>query len=114
MVAVMDDVSEEVQSVFQRVVKVANYFLANAEGGFSLDDLKDFDPTIERIAKNMRILAMVVRELASDSCGDEGIAINAHQCCIVMEQIALAVELEKEDEIPKLVEMLDMHANGST
>ena len=109
----MDGVSEEVQLVYQRVVKVANYFLENANGGLSLDDLKEFDPTVERIARNMRILAMVVRELASDSCGDEDIAINAHQCCIVMEQIALAVELEREDDIPDLVKTLDMHANGT-
>ena len=109
----MDDVSDEVLLVYQRVVKVANYFLDNARGGISLADLKDFDPTVERIAKNMRLLAMLVRELASDSCGDESIAINAHQCCIIMEQIALAVELEKDSEISELVKVLDMHANGN-
>jgi hypothetical protein len=99
--------------VYQRIVKVANYFLDNAKGGLSLDDLKDFDPTIEKIAKNMRILAMVVRELAGSSYEDEDTAINAHQCCIVMEQIALAVERENESELPNLVKMLDMHANGA-
>lgn len=104
--------TEEVRLVYQRVVKVANFFLDNARGGLSLNDLKEFDPSVERIAKNMRLLAMLVRELADDNCDDQSIAINAHQCCIIMEQIALSVELKEESSIPSLVEQLDMHANG--
>ena len=94
--------------VYERVLKVANIFLKNASH-LTIDGLKELDPTVEQLAKDLRMLAHIVKALAGDSYDDENMAINAFQCCIIMERIAKCVELEDDAELFSLVQSLEKH-----
>lgn len=104
-----NQVSEQILDVYSKIVKVADYFLEQAEGGLSFKDLQDFDPNVDTIARNMKILAGMVR-LMSNTLADESVAINAEQCCLAMERIALAVKNEDDSEIAEAIGLLEFHA----
>ncbi len=97
--------------VYQRVIGVANYFLENASH-LKLDDLKEFDPTVEQLAQDLRALATLLKGLAGDSYDDENMSINAFQCCLTMERIAACVEENNEHDLNELVQQLEMHTKA--
>jgi len=85
------------ESLYRRILKIVNYFLK--EGAhLNLQVLKDFDPSVEQIAKDLRMLSGILKELASDNYDDQNMAINAFQCVLIMEQIAKLVVLGSNDE----------------
>jgi len=96
--------------VYRRVLEVTNYFLKNSEL-MTFDNLKELDPNIETIAKALRMLANVLKELAGDSYEDQDMAINAFQCCLIMEQIAHVVMNDHEDGMGELIRQLEMHVS---
>jgi len=98
----------ELSGLYYRIIEVANFFLRNASH-LTIDALKDFDPSVEVIAKNMRTLATIVKDLAGDNYDDENMAINAFQCCLIMERIADIVAKGEGDDLDSLVKQLELH-----
>lgn len=98
----------EVEEIYQRVLSVANYFVKNASY-LTINNLKEFDPTVDQIAKDLRTLANIMKVLAGDNYSDENMAINAFQCCFIMEKIAGCVEKDDEVQLRQLVQDLEMH-----
>ena len=98
----------ETTLVYQRVIAVANFFLENASH-LTIDALKEFDPTVEQIARDLRMLSNILKGLAGDSYDDENMSINAFQCCLTMERIARCIEEDNEQELNSLVKQLEMH-----
>jgi len=105
----MDDPSSEVTDLYYRVINVVNFFLENA-ACLTFEALKEFDPSVEKIAKNMRMLANVLKELAGDSYEDEKMALNAFQCCLTMERLADVVAAGDGQDLENLMHELEMHA----
>ena len=77
----------------------------------SVSDLKDFDPSVEELAKVIKELATILRLLASSSYEDENMAINALQCCFEMEKLAKAVQDEDDSALEEVFRRLEMHVN---
>lgn len=102
------ETSDKSRQVYWRVLEVTNYFLTNAQH-LTFESLKDFDPSLEMIAKRMRFLANIVKDLAGDNYEDEDMAMNAFQCCLIMEQIAEAVTDNHEECITSLMRQLETH-----
>ncbi len=94
--------------IYQRVILVANSFTENADI-LTIDILKDFDPSVEIIARNLRFLANIIKDIAGESYEDQDIALNAFQCCLIMEQIADAVAEEDDSKLDDLVKQLEVH-----
>ena len=101
----------DTKHVYQRVLAVANFFLTNASH-LTIGALKDFDPTVEQIATDLRTLANLLEALASDSYEDQNMSVNAFECCLTMKQIADCVETENEQDYENLVKKLEMHTNA--
>lgn len=100
----------EVRALYERILKVANYFVKNASAsGLTIDGLKKLDPSVQQIAKDMRMLAVIIRGLAGESYEDENMAINAFQCCLIMERLADAVASEQQGQLDALMKELERH-----
>ncbi len=98
-------------TIYQRVLQTVEYFLKNA-AHLTINELKDFDPSIEELAKNLRTLATILGSLASSGYDDEDMAINALQCCLELEKLAQIVQDEQEDELEELFLRLEMHVKA--
>lgn len=100
---------EKILDTYYRVVKIADRFLETATG-LSIEALKDYDPSIELIAKNIMKLAEILRIFANDSDHTQnGMAINANQCAITIASIGQAVAASNEDEVLRLLHQLEGH-----
>lgn len=100
--------NDEAKKVYWRVLDVTNYFLKNAQY-LTFESLKEFDPSLETIAKRLRFLAGIVKDLGGDNYEDEDMAMNAFQCCLIMEQIAESVTNNHEERIASLMKQLETH-----
>lgn len=88
---------------------VAGYFLKNAPF-LTIQDLKDHDPSLTEITRDLRILIAVLQELAvADSYEDERMSINALQCCLTLERLARVVASGREEELDDIYRELEMH-----
>jgi hypothetical protein len=100
----------EIRGVYLRTLAVANFFVKNATAvGLTLDGLTGLDPSVQQFAHDMRVLSTIIKGLAGGSFEDENMAINAFQCCLIMERIAEAMEARREDQIESLVKDLERH-----
>lgn len=100
----------ELKDVYYRIIQVANYFLENASH-LTIEALKEFDPSVEQLSKDMRMLATVLKDLAENSYEDENLAMNAFQCCLIMERLADAVSQGRAEDLDELVRLLEVHTN---
>jgi hypothetical protein len=100
----------DVKQLYYRIIVVANFFLGNASH-LTVRELQEYDPTVAQIAKDMRTLATILKGLAGDTYEDENMAINALQCCRIMERIADVVASGNEGELEALVKNLELHTN---
>ena len=100
----------DLKEIYYRIIQVANYFLENASH-LTIEALKEFDPSVEQLSKDMRMLATVLKDLAGSSYEDESLALNAFQCCLIMERLADAVSQERGDDLDELVRQLEGHTN---
>lgn len=98
----------DTRSLYLKIITIADFFLRN-NAILSIEALKDFDPTVEELARIMRSLANILKDLAADSYEDENMAINAFQCCLIMERLAVVVKDENEDALEELIKTLEMH-----
>ena len=100
----------DTRSLYLKIIAIANYFLKN-NTIITIEELKDFNPTVEELAKLMRELANILKDLAADNYEDENMAINAFQCCLIMEKLADVVKNEDETALEDLIKNLEMHVN---
>lgn len=98
----------DTRSLYLKIISIVDFFLRNQEI-VTIQALKDFDPTVEELTKIMRSLANMLKDFAADSYEDESMAINAFQCCLVMERLADVVKEEDEDALQALIKELEMH-----
>lgn len=99
--------------LYYRVLKVANYFLENATStGLSIESLKKLNPTVNQVARDLRLLAVILKEVAANDYSEENMAINAFQCCLIMEKLADAVAADREEALQELIDELEKHVNG--
>lgn len=98
----------EPKDLYYRIISVANFFLENSTE-LTIDALKEFDPSVEQLSKTMRVLATILKDLAGDSYEDEDMALNAFQCCLIMEQLADIVASGDSEKLDDLVRKLEMH-----
>jgi hypothetical protein len=102
----------EIGSVYIRALAVANFFVKNASSvGLTLDGLAGLDPNVQQLAHDLRMLAVIIKGLAGGSYEDEKMALNAFQCCLIMERLADAMDNKREDQIEPLVKELERHIN---
>lgn len=100
----------DVLDLYYRIIRVANFFLENASV-LTIQELRRVNPSVAQLAKDMRMLAMILKELATSNYDDTSVAINAFQCCLLMERIADAVEKDDEHLLDELVRQLELHTN---
>lgn len=101
--------------LYHRVFSVVEYFLAEAEPVLtiaSLDKLHIIDQTVGQMAKTLRKLHSVIGVLANDSYEQEEIKINALQCVLTMEQIAVGIENSDTDRVIQLINELEKLKNA--
>lgn len=104
----MSENKAEAKKTYYRIISVANYFLENA-AHLTFEALKEFNPSVEELAKIMRTLAHMLKEVAGSNYEDEDMALNAFQCCIIMEQLADAVAKDNGDNVEQLMQQLETH-----
>lgn len=100
---------EAVRAIYYRVIQITSAFLEQSSG-LTIDALKTVDPSVEQLAKTMRTLATVLKDLAGDSWDDENMALNAFQCCLTMERLADVVATSDEDGLNQVLKDLELHA----
>jgi len=100
----------ELRQVYNRMLFVANHFLENASH-LTLESLKEYDPSVDQISKNMRMLATILKDLAGDNYEDSNMAMNAFQCCLIMERLADAVASNNGDDLETIVKEFEIHVN---
>ncbi len=100
---------EAVKELYYRVIATANTFL-EGRSWFTIEALKEIDPSVEQLAKTMRLIATVLKDLAGDSYEDTSMALNAFQCCLVMERLADIVGREDDGELEQALNELELHA----
>ena len=102
----------ETKDVYWRILKVVEHFLKSAKSNLTIEALAKLDPTLEEIAEDVKLLAALLRQLAvRDSYEDTNMALNAIQCCNVLERLVETVKCGDQDELDGLVEELEMHVN---
>jgi len=101
----------EVREIYVKVLQIVEYFLQNA-AHFSIQELKDYDPSVEEIANDIKGLSNILKSFASSSSyEDENMAINAMQCCFEMERLSIAVRNSNQSELDEIFRRLEMHVN---
>ncbi|TXL12890.1 hypothetical protein BMR04_14870 [Methylococcaceae bacterium HT3] len=98
----------KVDEIYYRIINAVNFFLESV-GSITIDGLKEVNPSVERIAKDMRTLSNILKDLAGSSYEDQNLAINALQCCFIMEELAIAVSEEREGDFDELFRKLELH-----
>ncbi len=102
--------ADEVREIYYRVIAITNSFLRQSSG-LTIEALKDEDPSVAQLAKIMRTLATVLKDLAGDSWDDEKMAHNAFQCCLTMERLAKVVAESDDGGLQSVLRDLEMVAN---
>lgn len=100
--------------LYDRVLFVVKYFLKEAEPVLtivSVDTLRTINPSVAQMASTLRRLHSVIGMLANDSYEQEEIKINALQCVLLMEQIAIGIERSDNDRILDLITQLEKLIN---
>jgi len=100
----------DTRSLYLKIIGIVNFFIEN-NAVITVQALKDFDPSVEELAKIMRLLSTILKDVAADNYEDEAMAINAFQCCLTMERLAEVVKIEDEIALEGLIKELEMHAN---
>jgi nitrogen-specific signal transduction histidine kinase len=97
----------EARQVYNRTLRIVEYFLERATP-LNVSELKDYDPSIEEIARDVHQLAGIIRSLASNEYSEESMAMNALQCCHELERLAIAVRHQRDDVLEDIFSKLDM------
>jgi hypothetical protein len=100
----MDD---KIQELYQLVFSVAKHFLEQFEL-FAIEELAEHDePTYAEVAKRAKRLAEIISMFAehTDWSGAR-IALNAKQAALFMEQMALAISEQNNEELDKAAKNL--------
>lgn len=101
----------DTRSVYVRILTVANYFLVQARL-FSIEELKQAtDPSVSDQVRRIKMLANIIKELAADTYDDESMALNAFQCCLLMERCVIAIDKSDSIELDSLTGQLEKHIN---
>lgn len=105
--------TNEARDVYLRILNVADFFIAqSATLNLNMEALQAMNPDARKMAKIMRSLADVLRALAGNDYSDENMAINAFQCCLLMEQIADAIVQQDASLVEVLLSSLEKHVNA--
>jgi hypothetical protein len=100
----------DTRELYLRILRIADEFVKAADSvQLSIPDLTDLDPSVTKIAKHIRQVAHILNSIAVDG-DDEEMAMNAFQCCWVMERIADAIQENDELSLQRFVRSLEMHA----
>lgn len=98
--------------VYRAVLKMTNGFLIRARG-WEIHEIRAMEnPTLEQVAKELRTLVTIMRDIKDSSYEDDDMEINALQCLLTMEEIVNAVMMDKPELLPGLVRRLEGH-NGA-
>lgn len=95
---------DQAQSLYLRVLEVANLFLRNAQQ-FEVSVLQGHNPSYAELAKIMRQVSGIVHNLVDDI--DPMKAHQAIEYTSIMEKMALAINEEDQESLDRLVEQLD-------
>lgn len=96
------------RDLYLRVIKVVSFFLQHASH-LTIDSLKEFDPDVGTLARELKMLTNVLQVVASNSFEDQNLSINAMQCCVVMTQIATIVREDgSQEDLEALLKQLEM------
>jgi hypothetical protein len=57
-----------------------------------LDKLKNLNPSIDKMAQTIKLVANFLKTIASEPFYDENKAINMFQCSLIMERMATSVK----------------------
>lgn len=101
----MDD---KIQELYHLVFKVAKHFIEQFEM-FTIEELAEHDePTYEVVAERAKRTAEIISIFAAHSdWSGERIALNAKQAALHMEQMALAIAEENEEDLAQAAKYLN-------
>lgn len=98
---------QNVQDAYVIVLDVANRVLRSCRL-FSIDGLKEENPTIAEIASRMRVICKLMRELDEcDGLGDQLTVQKAHEYADLVQSIAAAVDANDEAELKRQTDLLN-------
>lgn len=98
--------------VYRAVLGITNKFLAGARG-WQISEIRAMEnPTLEEIAKELRTLVTIMRDIKDSSYEDQDMETNALQCLLIMEQIVNAAMYDRPEILPELLRQLETH-NGA-
>jgi hypothetical protein len=100
----------DTRSLYLKIITIADFFLRN-NACMSIQALQDYDPSLDELAKIMRSLANMLKDVAAGGYEDEAMAINAFQCCLLMERLADVVKEGDEGALADLIREFEMHVN---
>ncbi|MES1933548.1 hypothetical protein T35B1_13116 [Salinisphaera shabanensis T35B1] len=92
------------QELYDRVLHTANRFLYSCKH-YEIEALSEEDPTFERVAERMIVLAGIIELLADDfdpMMGQKALEYSAH-----MHKMGLAIKNKENDKLSELVKELD-------
>jgi hypothetical protein len=99
----------DAKQIYYRLLDVADYFIKHASlVALNLEALRDLNPSVEQIAKDMRSLAVIIKALAGNSFEDDNMGINALQCAWAMERIVTALARNETNELEEMVAHLEL------
>lgn len=100
---------ESIKDIYLRVLNIANSFLTNSKiVSLNIEYLSNIDPSAEKVAEIMHILAKLLEDL---QCDDVNITMNVRQCIWVIEGIANAIVANDSSELQMLFDRLEKHVN---
>ena len=101
--------NEKFGELFQKSITIINNF-TNEISYLSLDSLKNLDPSIDKMAQTIKLVANFLKTIASEPFYDENKAINIFQCSLIMERMAASVKDNNLKEFRSLLKELEKHA----
>lgn len=107
------DQDQDTRTLYLRVLTIASDFVQQADGvELSIATLRELNPSASKIARHIRMVANIINDIATDGFDDENMAMNAFQCCFLLERIAEAIAEGDELGLQKLVRSLEKHSNA--
>ncbi|WP_454442802.1 hypothetical protein [Vibrio bathopelagicus] len=99
---------EEIQEIYQRVFKVAKYFL-DQSNFYTIQELAEHnEPTYDEVARIAKQLAGVLEQMAKNGGWDEErVALNASQAALHMIEMATSIAEQNQENLTSSSERLE-------
>ncbi len=102
-------INDEFAKLFQDSIRLINVFVEETSYLF-IGELEILDPSVEEMARTVKLFSMFLKEIASEPFYDENKATNIFQCSLIMSRMSDAVKAENLALYQELSKELTQHA----